>query len=154
MQIWTNPQIPVNFFTPTPSTTFLEVFAQYFVITLVKEKCEADTAWKVSKYLIFSGPYFPVFGLNTWKYGPKITPYLDTSCSERNCVQTWFLRCRSSRKFLQHCKESCRAEFQLRVYKLIGTIRRSTSIIKKLVCIWIHDVLVISRKYVEVYLAI
>ena len=27
------------------------------------------TAWKV---------YFPVFGLNTGKYGPEIIPYLDT----------------------------------------------------------------------------
>ena len=26
------------------------------------------TAWKVSKYGIFSGPYFPVFGLNTEIY--------------------------------------------------------------------------------------
>ena len=26
----------------------------------------------------FSGPYFPVFGLNTGKYGPEKTPYLDT----------------------------------------------------------------------------
>ena len=25
-----------------------------------------------------SGPYFPVFGLNTGKYRPEITPYLDT----------------------------------------------------------------------------
>ena len=25
-----------------------------------------------------SGPYFPVFGLNTEKYGPEKTPYLDT----------------------------------------------------------------------------
>ena len=24
-----------------------------------------DTGWKVSKYGIFSGPYFPVLGLNT-----------------------------------------------------------------------------------------
>ena len=47
------------------------------------------TAWKVSKYGVFSGPYFPVFGLNmerygvsglnTGKYGPEKTPYLDTS---------------------------------------------------------------------------
>ena len=29
------------------------------------------TAWKVSKYGVFSGPYFPVFG-------PEKTPYLDT----------------------------------------------------------------------------
>ena len=36
------------------------------------------TAWKVSKYRFFSGPYLPVFGLKTWKYGPKKTPYLDT----------------------------------------------------------------------------
>ena len=27
------------------------------------------TAWKVSKYGVFSGPYFPVFGLNTVIYG-------------------------------------------------------------------------------------
>ena len=36
------------------------------------------TAWKVSKYGVISGPYFPVFGLNTGKYGPEITSYLDT----------------------------------------------------------------------------
>ena len=35
-------------------------------------------AWKVSKYGVISGPYFPVFGLNTGKYGPEISPYLDT----------------------------------------------------------------------------
>ena len=35
---------------------------------------------KVSKYRVISGPYFPVFGLNTntGKYGPEIIPYLDT----------------------------------------------------------------------------
>ena len=27
-----------------------------------------DTAWKVSKYGVFCGPYFPVFGLNTERY--------------------------------------------------------------------------------------
>ena len=36
------------------------------------------TAWKVSKYGDFSGLYFPVFGLNTEKYGSEKTPYLDT----------------------------------------------------------------------------
>ena len=36
------------------------------------------TAWKVSKYGVIYGPYFPVFGLNTGKCGPEITPYLDT----------------------------------------------------------------------------
>ena len=40
----------------------------------------------MSKYGVICGPYFPVFGpntdllfsLNTGKYGPEITPYLDT----------------------------------------------------------------------------
>ena len=37
----------------------------------------------MSKYGVISGPYFPAFGLNTeryivGKYGPEITPYLNT----------------------------------------------------------------------------
>ena len=32
----------------------------------------------MSKYAVISGPYFPVFSPNTGKYGPEITPYLDT----------------------------------------------------------------------------
>ena len=57
---------------------------------------ERVTAWKVSKYGVISGPYFPTFGLNTdqkllrlsvfspnvGKYGPEMTPYLDTLRSE------------------------------------------------------------------------
>ena len=31
----------------------------------------------MSKYGVFSGPYFPVFSLNTGKYGPGKTPHLD-----------------------------------------------------------------------------
>ena len=37
-----------------------------------------NTAWKVSKYGVFSGPYFPVFSPNAGKYGPEKSPYLDT----------------------------------------------------------------------------
>ena len=33
--------------------------------------------WKVSKYGVFSSLYFPVFGLNTGKYGLEKTSYLD-----------------------------------------------------------------------------
>ena len=36
------------------------------------------TAWKKSQYGFFSGPHFPVFGLNIGKHGPEKTPYLDT----------------------------------------------------------------------------
>ena len=35
-------------------------------------------AWKVSRYGVISGPYIPVPGLNTGKYGPEVTPDLDT----------------------------------------------------------------------------
>ena len=31
-----------------------------------------NTAWKVSKYGVISGPYFPVFGLNTERYGVSL----------------------------------------------------------------------------------
>ena len=32
----------------------------------------------MSKYGVISGPYFPVFSLNTGKYEQEITPCLDT----------------------------------------------------------------------------
>ena len=61
------------------------------VVVNMIQKPLIPTAWKVSKYGVISGPYFPVFGLNTerflWisvfspstgKYGREITPYLDT----------------------------------------------------------------------------
>ena len=48
------------------------------IYTLCFRLCMFYTAWKVSKYGVISAPYFPVFGLNTGKYGPEITPYLDT----------------------------------------------------------------------------
>ena len=32
----------------------------------------------MSKYGLIFGPYFPAFSPNTGKYGPEITPYLDT----------------------------------------------------------------------------
>ena len=28
--------------------------------------------------VVFSGPYFTVFGMNAGKYGPEKTPYFDT----------------------------------------------------------------------------
>ena len=33
---------------------------------------------------VYSGQYIPVFGLNTGKYGPEITPYLDTFHAVQN----------------------------------------------------------------------
>ena len=42
------------------------------------QNCQNYNVWKVSKYKIFSGSYFPVFSPNTRKYGPENAPYLDT----------------------------------------------------------------------------
>ena len=37
-------------------------------MAILRSKIETVTAWKVSKYGVISGPYFPVFGLNTEIY--------------------------------------------------------------------------------------
>ena len=41
----------------------------------------------MSKYGVFSGPYFPVLGLNTGKYGPEKSPYLDTFHAVSNNIR-------------------------------------------------------------------
>ena len=56
-------------------------------ITILPKKNVSDipgifTAWKESKYGVFSGPQIPVFGLNKGKYGLEKCPYLDTSHSD------------------------------------------------------------------------
>ena len=58
------------------------------LLRIYKSFDRPSTAWKVSKYEIFSGPYFPAFGLSTeiygvfspnaGKYGPEKTTHLDT----------------------------------------------------------------------------
>ena len=50
----------------------------YFTSAVGCNYREMFTAWKVFKFGVISGPYFPVFGLNTGKSGPEITPYMDT----------------------------------------------------------------------------
>ena len=49
---------------------------------LIEKAVEVYTVWKVCKYGVISGPYFPVFNPNTGKYGPEITAYLDTFHAE------------------------------------------------------------------------
>ena len=49
---------------------------------LIEKAVEVYTVWKVCKYAVISGPYFPVFSPNTGKYGPEITAYLDTFHAE------------------------------------------------------------------------
>ena len=70
---------------------FLQVFFFFFFEIFIKLRSIFDpfkiiyTEWKVSKYGVFSGSYFPKFGLNisvfspnAGKYGPEKTLYMDT----------------------------------------------------------------------------
>ena len=43
------------------------------ILKRVKLKYEVSTAWKVFKYGVISGPYFPVSGLNTERYGVSLS---------------------------------------------------------------------------------
>ena len=38
---------------------------------------QITTARKMSKYQVFSGPYFPISALNTVKYVPEKSPHVD-----------------------------------------------------------------------------
>ena len=52
----------------------LKFVPDWFVKNEMIEKLDsAVTTQKVSKYKLFSGPYFPVFGLNTEIYGVNWT---------------------------------------------------------------------------------
>ena len=48
------------------------------MILILRKESFFITAWKVPKYGVFSGLYFPVFSPNTGKYGPQKTLDLDT----------------------------------------------------------------------------
>ena len=52
----------------TPSTT--NIICSFFKKLLCNTV--AATAWNVSKYEVFSGPYFLAFGLNTERYSDKM----------------------------------------------------------------------------------
>ena len=41
-------------------------------LTRIWKSMTKDTAWKVSKYRLSSGPYFPIFGLNTKIYSVNL----------------------------------------------------------------------------------
>ena len=48
----------------------------FYLIQKADKKIQAIHCGKTIR--VFSGPYFPVFGLNKGKYGPNKTAHLDT----------------------------------------------------------------------------
>ena len=57
---------------------------------------------QMCKYGVISGPFFPVFWLNTGKNEPEITPYLDTFHTVIR-LQFDLLRCVLAIKTTQKC---------------------------------------------------
>ena len=47
-------------------------------IILIINYLSTKTAWKLSKYGVFLGPYFSGFGQTAGKYGPEKTSYFTT----------------------------------------------------------------------------
>ena len=45
----------------------------------------------MSKYRVISGPYFSVFSPNIGKYGPEITPYMDTFYALNLLIIFWWM---------------------------------------------------------------
>ena len=63
-------------------STSLEISNSFekFHLTVQTKKIvkQTNTAWKVSNYVVFSGPYFPVFSPNTGKFEPGKPLHLGT----------------------------------------------------------------------------
>ena len=59
----------------------------------------------MSKYAVFSGPYFSVFGLNTGKYAPEKTPCLDTFYVVHYSIYGHYFEVRSFKKWRELKKD-------------------------------------------------
>ena len=64
-----------HFLSSDYQSTIAKVFSRkkdYFIKTVgnIKDGTIIHTAWKVSKYGVFYGPYFPAFGLNILRISP------------------------------------------------------------------------------------
>ena len=61
-----------------PQETEILIGKLLFLCTAPSLSLILNIAWKVSKYGVISVPYFPIYSPNIGKYGPEITPHLDT----------------------------------------------------------------------------
>ena len=67
------------------------------------KQLKTHTAWKATKYAVFSGPYFPEFRLNTERYGVSLR--IQSECGKiqtrKNFVFGHFSRSVSGRKLIK-----------------------------------------------------
>ena len=71
----------------------------------------------MSKHGVFSGRYFTVFGLNTGKYGPEQTPYLDTFHAVLAC-----------RKYKNYYNDQINLHINKFDYEILKTVNKITKI--------------------------
>ena len=108
-------------------------FLYVLKISLLKiwKNCEERTAWKLSKYGVFCGSYFPLFRLNTAKYGPEKTPYLDIfRAATEVAVRRYSLKICSEKHFKSSSKTSAMRPF----FKCSCRPRTETKLTKKRLC--------------------
>ena len=137
---------PLNFekFLRTPPGDcfwkFSDVFNFWFSDILVKYRkrpvvwngfIKPNIVWKVSKYGVFSGPYFPAFGLNTERYGVSLR--IQSECGK--------IRTRKNYVF-GHFSRSV----SLNIYSLWSYYTSSGQIFYKLITIHTTDLLTWSHE--------
>ena len=62
------------------------------ILGIILDNESKNIAWKISKYGVFSGPHFPISGLNTVKHGPEKSQYLGTFHTVKTNENTSFYR--------------------------------------------------------------
>ena len=91
--------------------------------------CFSFTARKVSKYGVFSGPYFPVFRLNTKTYSVIRRFTIWTLFTQRFCIIIYSFVCQYSLHYYWYCynqKQSPGAVLQKRCSYKFGKIHKKT----------------------------
>ena len=88
---------------------------KYFAVTTII--FFIATAWKVSKYGVFSGPYFPAFGLNTERYSVSF-------CIRSECEKIWTRKNLRIRTFFMQC-----AALIIRLFGLIVALPQWTKLL-------------------------
>ena len=102
---------PITIFLCQFSPGVLENFAVTTIIFFIA------TAWKVSKYGVFSGPYFSAFGLNTERYSGPLR--IRSECGKirtRKKIRSW--------TFFMQC-----AALIIRLFGLIVALPQSTKLL-------------------------
>ena len=81
LYIWTEMQSLTNLgqwaflFSPTAKKSGIKWILHIFQFSTI-----SITVWNVSKYGVFSGPYFPTFGLNTERY--QVSLHIQSECGK------------------------------------------------------------------------